>query len=214
MELKKLFPLIVFINLDSRKDRLVESLEEFKKLNLNPTRVSAMTASIPSNPAAGAVMGCTLSHIHCLEMANEQNCNILIFEDDIKFVNEYEEIIEKACQQIQTLEWDMFYLGANILKPMTQVSPNLARLSHGQSTHAYGVNRKFVKTLLGGIPNNVVYPLDLLYTNYVIPKFNCYITAPKMVAVQRDSYSDIEKTQANYESYLEQRYYANFTPMP
>jgi len=213
MKLKELFPLMFFINLDSRVDRLNQAKSEFKKLKISPERISGKLFTGTDNPSANGIMGCTLSHLECLKLARERGQNVLIFEDDIKFVNDYKRTIELACNEIEDYEWDMFYLGANILKPFYQVSQHLARLTHGQSTHAYGVNVKFIDTLINTIPENTIYPLDLIYSNYVIPSRECYIVAPKMVAVQRDSFSDIERTTANYESYLEKRYQNNFLPL-
>jgi GR25 family glycosyltransferase involved in LPS biosynthesis len=213
MKLTDMFPLIVFINLDSRLDRLKESKKEFEKLGINPIRVVGKVFTGTDNPQHNAIMGCTLSHIRCLQMAKKQKCNILIFEDDIKFVNHYKAIIPNALDELDKLDWDMMYFGANILKPFNQTSNYLAKLIWAQSTHAYGVKYEFIDTLLSIIPTNQICPLDLVYTNFVVPKYNCYITAPQMVAVQRDSYSDIEGCNANYESYLERRYNENFIPM-
>jgi GR25 family glycosyltransferase involved in LPS biosynthesis len=213
MQLTDMFPLIVFINLDSRTDRLRESRKEFEKLGINPIRVPGVVFHGTDNPQYNAIMGCTLSHIYCLRMARDRKCNILIFEDDVKFVNYYNSIIPNALHELNELDWDMMYFGANILQPFHQVSNYLAKLTWAQSTHAYSVRYEFIDTLLSIIPTNQICPLDLIYTNLVVPKYNCYITAPQMVAVQRDSYSDIEGTMANYESYLEQRYRDNFIPM-
>lgn len=213
MRLTDIFPFILFINLDSRPDRLLESRKEFEKLSINPIRVAGKVFDGTNNPQHNAIMGCTLSHIHCLRMAKEAKCNVLIFEDDIKFVNNYNAIIPNALEELDKSDWNMMYFGANILKPFNQVSTYLAKLTWAQSTHAYGVNYKFIDTLLSIIPEHQIFPLDLAYTHFVVPKYNCYITAPQMVAVQRDSYSDIEGTMANYESYLEQRYRDNFVPL-
>jgi GR25 family glycosyltransferase involved in LPS biosynthesis len=213
MKLTDMFPLIVFINLDSRKDRRLESRKEFDKLEINPIRVPGIVFNGTDNPQYNAIMGCTLSHIHCLQMAKEQKCNILIFEDDIKFINHYNAIIPNSLNDLDNMDWKMFYLGSNILKPFNQVSLYLARLTWAQSTHAYGVKYEFIDTLLSIIPTNQICPLDLVYNHLVVPKYNCYITAPEMIAVQRDSYSDIEGCNANYESYLERRYNKNFIPL-
>jgi GR25 family glycosyltransferase involved in LPS biosynthesis len=213
MKLTDMFPLIVFINLDSRQDRLHESRKEFEKLGINPIRVAGHVFNGTNNPQHNAIAGCTISHIRCLRMAQEYKCNVLIFEDDVKFVNHYKAIIPNALDELGKLDWSLFYLGGNILQPFHQVSNYLAKLNWCQSTHSYGIRYEFIDTLLSIIPTNQICPLDLVYTNLVVPKYNCYITAPQMVAVQRDSYSDIEGCNANYESYLERRYNENFIPM-
>lgn len=218
--LKKLFPIIVYINLDSREDRRIESEIEFEKLNIDPIRISGTSIQGTSNSMINGMLGCTLSHLRCLLLAKKENKNILIFEDDIKFINDYENIVEGACNDIQSIDWQMLYLGGNILKPFAQISDNLAKLSHCQSTHAYGINVQYVDLLITYILLNqtmnhgYVRPLDTIYADVVIPRHNCFIVAPEMVAVQRDSYSDIEMKVADYESYLEKRYHQNFVRKP
>ena len=57
----------IFINLEHRKDRLEHVLVELKKININaPERFNAIKT------ANGAV-GCSMSHIKCLELAKERN---------------------------------------------------------------------------------------------------------------------------------------------
>ena len=58
----ELFTNTLFINLASRTDRLEHVISEFGKFGLTPERVDAVKM------ASGAV-GCTLSHIKCLEIA-------------------------------------------------------------------------------------------------------------------------------------------------
>jgi len=210
MNFTELFPLITYINLDFRQDRDLLAREEFKKLDINPIRISGTVVNIPNNKMAAGILGCTLSHIKCLEMALEKKQNIFIFEDDIKFIpaNETKTILNKCCEELDKIDWDMFYIAANVLKPIYQETKHLGRLSHSQSTVAYGANYKFIEKLLSYIPRNQIIPIDLVYTNSGVPHHNCFISVP-MLGVQRNSFSDIEGKQVDYESYLEKRYDAN-----
>ena len=210
MNFTELFPLITYINLDSRQDRDLLVKEEFEKLGISPTRISGTVIKATKNSMWNGVLGCTLSHIKCLETALKQNQNIFIFEDDIKFIpaNETKTILNICCEELNKIEWDMFYIAANVLKPIYQETKHLGRLSHAQSTVAYGVNYNFIEKLLSYIPRNEIIPIDLVYTNSVVPKHNCFISIP-MLGVQRNSFSDIEGKQVQYESYLEKRYDAN-----
>jgi GR25 family glycosyltransferase involved in LPS biosynthesis len=208
MKLQDMFPLIVYINLDSRPDRRKEAEKEFEKLGIDPVRIPGQVYSGTNNKSWNGIIGCMQSHLIALSIAKEANCNIMIFEDDVKFINDAEKVIPLALDELSALDWHMQYFGANLLKPCYQVTPHLARLTHGQSTHAYGVNVKFIDKLLTYIPLNEICPIDLRYANNAIPNNSCFITIP-MVAVQRDSYSDIEGVQANYESYLERRFKDN-----
>ena len=210
MKFVELFPLITYINLDSRQDRNLLAKKEFKKIGIEPLRISGTVVNVPNNKMASGVLGCTLSHIRCLEMALEKKQNIFIFEDDIKFVpsNETKTILDECCEELNEIDWDMFYIAANVLKPIYQETKHLGRLTHAQSTVAYGANYKFIEKLLSYIPRNQIIPIDLVYTNSVVLHHNCFISIP-MLGVQRDSFSDIEGKQVQYESYLEKRYDAN-----
>jgi hypothetical protein len=108
----------------------------------------------------------------------------------------------------------MFYLGANIYgdHPTYQVSDHLGKLSYAQSTVAYGVNINFIERLVNAIPLDRIIPIDMIYTNIIVPNINAYITVP-MTVVQRKGYSDIEGQEVEYETYLEKRYWENFVEM-
>ena len=56
----------LYINLQHRTDRLQHVEKELEKLGIKGERINAIKTS------SGAV-GCTLSHIKCLELAKERN---------------------------------------------------------------------------------------------------------------------------------------------
>ena len=82
MKLSEVFPLSYLVNLDRRTDRLKQANEEFDKLDFHPDRFSAIENA---NPAAG----CYLSHLEILKKARAKKKSVLIFEDDIMFVNDF-----------------------------------------------------------------------------------------------------------------------------
>jgi group I intron endonuclease len=213
MEFNSLFPLQTVINLDQREDRLKLCMEEeFPSFNMHPIRKPGILFTEGPNPWWNGAIGCMLSHLSILKAAMYMDVNVFIFEDDIKFIKGKHGIrnaIGCGCEELKDLDWDMFYLGANILKPFNQVTPHLAKLNFAQSTCSYGVNKKFIPKLLSYFDlNNIVEPIDMTYATKVIPNCNAYITVP-IVAIQRDSFSDIEQTDVNYSSYLEKRYWDN-----
>jgi len=195
MKLEEFFPLIFCINMDSRPDRWEKTQKEFEKIGIkNVKRFSA----IEYEPSW---FGCYLSHMEILSEARRVKENVLIFEDDIEFVNFNNFDIEQALDEMNNFYWwDMLYLGGNILKPFYQVSKYWAKLTHCQSTHAYGVNHTFVPRLRDWFFSQKKKTiLDVMYADGVIPYRNCYITIPSMVAIQRTDYSDIEKREMNYD---------------
>lgn len=189
---------IYCINLDSRHDRWYTAEREFKTLSLSVERFSATQHENP-------IIGCATSHFLALEESMQCDKHAMLFEDDIQFINNAQDI-PRYIEWSSYLNWDMLYLGANICNKIIKVNSHFGKLSHAQSTHAYCVNKKFIpdilkhKILLGK-------HLDLIYTEDIIPYNNCFITIP-MLAIQRPSYSDIEKKIVNY-SWMEERYNRN-----
>lgn len=188
---------IYCISLNSRRDRWQESKEEF---------AIASIASVYRFPAIflndDPITSCMLSHYAVMELC--ENKHIMIFEDDVKFL--HDKYTLDMCLKNLPEDWDMLYLGGNICKPFTAVNRHIGRLTHAQSTHAYCINKNFISKLL--VYKKPHKHLDLIYTEEVIPNHVCYITIP-MIAVQRPSYSDIEKKYVDYSKWMQERYNAN-----
>lgn len=190
MKLDDFFELSYVINLDKRPDRLETCEQEFYKLNFYPPKFSAIEHQ---NPATG----CRLSHLSILKEALEKNKNVLIMEDDIQVINFEDHLVEKVLDELWGLDWAMIYFGANLMRPCFQVSEHLARLTHAQSTHFYGISKRYLPQIINVIENND-YFIDCLYADVIVPQLPCYISVP-MVAVQRSDFSDIEKRNMNYD---------------
>ena len=199
MKLDDLFPLIYCINLERRPDRWKESVRQFIKVGLFPQRFKAIENEFPP-------MGCLKSHITILKEALNQKKSVFIFEDDVQFSDQYDPIVSLALQELPQ-DFAMFYLGGNILKPFYQTTNHLAKLTHCQSTHAYGINIRYLAEIVNFLEYQNFY-IDMLYANNIIPALPCYITVP-MIATQREDFSDIENQKVNYD-YTWERYRSNF----
>ena len=191
-KLNEIFPLVYYINLDEREDRRKETEWELEEYNIEAERFEAIKVDEPR-------MGCWLSHLRILEEAREKNQSVFIFEDDTVILENKRFKIDYSVEELEKLDWDMFYLGGNILRPFFQVTDYLARLSHCQSTHAYGINihmiDPIIKTLERFISSNL--HIDQVYADYIVPNVRAYISHP-MLAIQRESYSDILGKVENY----------------
>ena len=210
MTFSELFPQTIYMNLDERPDRKKLVEKEFKKLGISPDRMNGVVITGMPNKILNGAVGCMLAHIVCLQRGQSNNNNIFIFEDDIKFVecDNLKQQIDACCNELNSLDWDMFYLSANILKPFRQVTEHLAKLNHAQSTVAYGVNKNFIQKLLSYLPygRQITQPwIDVIYADAVIPNHNCFISVP-MFGVQRNDYSNILSRNVEYEGYLQTRY--------
>ena len=71
----------LFINLDKRVDRLEHVTKQLEMMGINGERFKAVETK------DGAI-GCTMSHIKCLELAKARGYEqVFICEDDIEFTN-------------------------------------------------------------------------------------------------------------------------------
>ena len=100
----------LFINLDSRVDRLDHALNEFEKMNIQVERVSAIKNK------HGAI-GCTMSHIKCLQLAKQRDYEyVFICEDDITFLDpqKLKDNFELFNMHIhENVRWDVLIVGGN-----------------------------------------------------------------------------------------------------
>jgi GR25 family glycosyltransferase involved in LPS biosynthesis len=188
---------IVCINLDSREDRWEETKKELSSAHLlNYTyRFSAIEHENP-------IIGCALSHFTVLTDILESGKHAMIFEDDVKFINNFQDL-PLYLNDLDSLDWDMLYLGANVVTKLYKKTDRFASLNHAQSTHAYCVNKNFIQIILN-VSELLGKHMDLIYAENVIPFARCYITIP-MLAIQRPSYSNIEHKFVDY-GWMEERF--------
>lgn len=184
--LQKLFPISYYVNLDARTDRKEAVEKEFAKISYKSQRHSARTD-----------VTTTISHLEILKKAASLGENVLIFEDDAEFIDENLIYLDAILEDLSHTEWDMFYIGGNLLRPAYQTSKHLARLSHCYSAHAYGVNKNFVPVLADIVEHNTKQIIDVIYGDYVVPNSKSYISIP-MLCIQAESYSDILKHNIDY----------------
>jgi len=197
------FNKIYCINLDRRSDRWEKVSKEFESIEIygRVERFSAFELDIFEDKKRNACYGNHTSHAKCIKNAFSKGFNnVLIFEDDVMFLEKTIETLSGATLQLP-LNWDLLYLGVNIERPAYQVNKNLARLTFAYSTHAYAVNLKNVNLFMklweinsdiGTIHN------DVSYNELIIPNFNCLSCVP-IIAIQQPSYSDIEEKFVSYD---------------
>ncbi len=211
------FDAVFLINLDERQDRLNESIQEFKKyeLQLNIFRFPAIKYNI-RHPMVGRA-GCFASHRAVIQHAKNNNFkNILVFEDDFMFLENPLETLSKCVDFLSKNHWDLFYLGQTttsevIGKPLGLAADGILRLKGGLATHAIAYNNTIYDTLLNELPPNeeiinwlmVNESMDGWLMRNIQPKdeYKCYTTDP-MLCVQRPSYSNIDNKFVDYSANL------------
>jgi hypothetical protein len=167
----------------------------------------------------GAI-GCTMSHIQCLELAIARNYkNVFICEDDVTFLD-IPSLKKGLTQFFQDFrnpdpapapalekDWDVLILGGNNGPPFQKVSDSYIRVHNCQSTAGYIVNRHYYPTLLQNFregvqklvrdaTNKKSYAIDMYWKNLqFVHKW--YLLIPVRV-VQIESYSDVEEKVVDY----------------
>lgn len=201
-----IFDHTLFINLDHRKDRLEHVEKEFEKMGIQGERFNAIKTT------SGAV-GCTLSHIKCLEIAKERDYEqVFICEDDITFTNPelFKQNIEKFCMN-EDIMWDVLIIGGNNVPPYKQYYDYCARVFNCQTTTGYIVKQDFYDTMIKNFkegvanlmrdPNNKrMYAIDIYWKKLQMENFWYMVTPPTVT--QYENYSDIENRNLNYDHLL------------
>lgn len=191
-----------FINLESRVDRLAHVTAELEKLGISGERFNAVRMK-------NGAIGCTISHIKCLEMAIDRGYkNVFICEDDICFTNP--DLFKKNMQKFsdnKDLQWDVCLVAGNNRPPYQPVGNYCAKISNCQTTTGYVVKQHYYKTLIENFKeglkqllrfpeNKHEFAIDM-YWKQLQQVHNWYIITPLTVC-QMEGYSDIENQVTDF----------------
>lgn len=199
----------LFINLEHRTDRLEHIQKEFGKLGIQGERVNAVKSKI------GAI-GCTLSHIRCIEIAKKRNYEyVFICEDDITFTNP--ELFKTQLQKFyenKEINWDILIIGGNVVPPFQKIYEYCSRIFNCQTTtgyilknHMYDIflenfKESSQKQMRNPVEKGMRNPFALdIYWKKLQPQYFWWIITPTTVS-QYESYSDIENEVKNYDHLL------------
>jgi glycosyl transferase family 25 len=190
-----------YINLESRSDRKKHVEEQLKIIGIQANRFNAI--KLPNG-----ALGCSMSHLKCLEIAKENDWNhVLIIEDDIKFLNP--ELFINQINKFFNLhsEWDVVLVAGNNLPPHEVIDDTCVKVTHCQTTTGYIVKKHYYNILIDNIRNGITNLIKepAHHHLYAIDKYwfklqqlnNWYLITPLSVT-QREDYSDIEKRPTNY----------------
>ena len=199
-----MFEHTIYINLEHRKDRLAHVQQELAKLGVpnGGTRFNAVKT-------ANGAIGCTISHIKCLEQAKTQNLpQVFICEDDICF-KDPELLLQNAAQFNAVFgdAYDVLLIGGNNLPPYKQFGNFCAQISNCQTTTGYIVKQHYYDTLIDNFreglkklmenpTNKREFAIDI-YWKRLQTSNRWYIVLPLTVH-QLEGYSDIEERDTDY----------------
>ena len=200
---------IMYINLDKRKDRRDEIIDEFQKLGIDPCDLIRIKAEY--TPENGAI-GCFLSHVKALQKSIYEfpGQNILICEDDLHFPLSKEETLEKMRNFVKDPLFDrrdVWMISNNPQKMEDTHNSNVKRLLEAQMSSGYVANTKYLEKILH------IYLQKLKkfqesgkwtrgYCNdqcwKPLQKVDKWYSIKPNIGIQRESFSDIENKKVNY----------------
>jgi glycosyl transferase family 25 len=191
----------LYINLAMRTDRKKHVEEQLSNIGIKAERFNAIELK------NGAV-GCSMSHLKCLEMAKQNNWeHVLITEDDILFLNPTLFVNQINAFLNNHKNFDVLLIAGNNMPPYTKIDNSCVKVTRCQTTTGYLVKQHYYDTLINnyreGIKNlisepskHILYAIDK-YWFKLQEKDKWYLIIP-LTVTQREDYSDIEKRRTNY----------------
>ena len=197
---------IFYINLETRNDR--RNSIETQLTNIGLTNFERFNAI----KVMDGRVGCTMSHIKCLEMAKERGYNhLLICEDDTFFLDPKLFKTQLTTFLNNEHKWDVVLFAGNNVPPYERIDDTCIAVSHCQTTTCYLVNGHYFDTLLQNMregldkllkePTNPLnYAIDRYWLN--LQKKDNWILITPLTVIQREDYSDIERKRINYSNLM------------
>jgi glycosyl transferase family 25 len=192
-----------YINLTSRPDRKSWCELQMQTVGIQATRFNAIKLQ-------NGAIGCTMSHLKCLQMAKEQGWDhLLIVEDDIEFTNPqlFKRQFEKFLTNTPKEDWDVVIIAGNNMPPYEVVADYCVKVTKCQTTTSYLVNGHYFDALITNIKDGLQFLIKEPHNHriYAIDKYwfklqqkdKWFLITPLSV-VQRQDYSDIEQRITNY----------------
>jgi GR25 family glycosyltransferase involved in LPS biosynthesis len=217
MKVNEFFEKIYCINLDERKDRWQRCEEVFDKFKIEVERVPGVPGAtgwkIDKYPhpkhAFEGVAGGTQAHLNALKDATDNKLNsILVLEDDIEFIDDFNEYFDKASESIPD-DWEMMYLGGMYnygVRAPELINKHVARIYHMMSTHSYGLRCPLPYAVHDEIMETFPYMTDSM-DGYLVrfqKMFKAYAFIEPM-AWQRAEFSDIQHATRDYVSLFKRK---------
>lgn len=193
------FDKIYCINLDKRADKWEYCKRLFSRYNLNVHRFSAVdgfklpTKSLTRKISRGE-QGCAMSHVAVIrEFLDSDLEKILIFEDDIDFIGDFNAVFNVRMKQCP--KWDMLYLGGTRMEKPDRVNEYFSKSNRTFTTSHYAINRKAAELVIAEI-EKYERQVDVVLSDYHKELETIIFTPP--VAWQRPSISDIHGVYVDY----------------
>jgi len=193
-----------YINLEERKDRNKNAINELSKLGVHPNRFNAIKTDI-------GIVGCGLSHFRVIQEAKKKDLPyVCIFEDDVVIKNP--DLLIRKVNKLINKNFDVLLLGGNNFKPYEdrdEYNGDYIKVSRCYTNTAYIVKNHYYDTILENLNEGIVklcqtnnrnYSLDA-YSHILQRRDNWFLITPICI-YQKEGYSDIENKNVNYKSLM------------
>ena len=196
----------LYINLAYRTDRREHCIDEFQKLGISGIE------RFPAIQTTTGSVGCTMSHIKCLELAKERGWDqVFICEDDIEFTNPDLFKTQLARFYNDKIEWDVLIIGGNTVPPFQEINDFCVRVFNVQTTTGYIVKKGYYDTLICNFKEGLLklmreperrkeFAIDI-YWKQLQQKDKWLILVPLTVCQYYD-FSDIEGKVVDYKNIM------------
>jgi hypothetical protein len=141
---------ILYINLDNRKDRKRQLLDELDKLGIPASSIHRIPGVfMPKN----GHKGCVRSHLKALDAIRQNNWPYaLILEDDFELAvspAEFNKRLADLLKRLDNMRWDVIMLATAYAKkePTTNLGAGICRIRKATTASAYIVNSAYVAKL-------------------------------------------------------------------
>ena len=186
--------MVYYINLDHRRDRNEEVLQEMKKLPRG-----AVVERVPAvYEKERGHLGCSKSHIKTLEKFIKSGCDrCIIFEDDFEFVSGGPKRLRNFLNG--GFPFDVVMLSSNDIDSQPCEYQGFKKVTNSQTTAGYMVSKEFAPILLKNFKQGaILLAQDYEHSRYAVdqywkllqPSSKWYVFDPAC-GRQRKSYSDI-----------------------
>ena len=196
-----------YINLEKRTDRKAHVENELEKIGIKAERFNAIQL-----PNGNGALGCSMSHLKCIETAKKNNwAHVLVVEDDITFLDSelFTKQLNKFLKYNKT--WDVILLAGNNHKPYIQYGDYCVKVFRCQTATGYIVKNSYYDKLIQnykeGINNLIKEPTKA--NQHAIDKHwfrlqekDSWFLITPLTVIQKENFSDIEKREVNYTSLM------------
>lgn len=190
---------VYLVNLAQREDRLLESAKLFEEYEI-PYEVFP---AIKDTQGARGLRDTMLKIFN--DTIEKKYENILVFEDDVKFIEDkitFHDILNKAIKQLPE-NYHILYLGGQPTGGYSHFhSPNLLPAIKYFATQSVIYSKQGIKEILG---LGMDFPIDNWLVDVVQPMGFCYAIHP-ILCSQREGFSDIGGNIMDWHPFIEPRH--------